>query len=115
MRCWNLIFGVFFGSQKCITSSSLAPCTTITRYYCRERKEAPTLRTGTVQRYSDLEGYGYIRPDDGGKELMVQSMHVVGVEALSEGQRVTYKVSSTKRGQAIASNVRVLDDRSSAS
>jgi cold shock protein len=73
------------------------------------------LRTGTVQRYSDLEGYGYIRPDDGGKELMVQRVHVVGVEALSEGQRVTYKVSSTKRRQAIASSVRILDDSSSAS
>ncbi len=72
------------------------------------------MRTGTVQRYSDLEGYGYIRPDDGGEELMVQRAHVVSVEALSEGQRVTYKVSSTKRGQAIASNVRVLYDRSAA-
>ena len=69
------------------------------------------MRTGTVQRYSDLDGYGYIRPDDGGKELMVQRVHLVGVEALSEGQRVTYKVFSTKRGQAIASKVRVLDDR----
>ncbi len=72
------------------------------------------MRTGTVQRFSDLAGYGYIRPDDGGKELMVQRVHVVGVEALSEGQRVAYNVSSTKRGQAIASNVRVLYDRSAA-
>lgn len=73
------------------------------------------MRTGTVQRYSDLKSYGYTRPDDGGKELIVQRMHVVEVEALSEGQRVTYKVSSTKRGQSIASSVRVLDDRSPAS
>jgi cold shock CspA family protein len=62
---------------------------------------------GTVKRFSELEDYGYIRPDDSTKEVIFHRASVVDIEPLREGQRVSYELLSTKHGQSIANNVRV--------
>jgi len=66
-----------------------------------------TQLAGTVKRFSELEDYGYIRPDDSTKEVIFHRASVVEFETLREGQSVSYELLSTKHGQSIASNVRV--------
>ena len=48
--------------------------------------------TGTVGRYFDQKGFGFIKPDEGEKDLFVHITEIKteGVQALTEGQRVSY-------------------------
>jgi CspA family cold shock protein len=56
--------------------------------------------TGTVKWFSDDKGFGFITPDEGGRDLFV---HFSGVEgdgyrSLSEGAKVTYDEESGEKG-----------------
>jgi CspA family cold shock protein len=67
------------------------------------------MATGTVKIFSDAKGYGFITPDDGGKELFVHHTAIVGegVRALAEGMKVSYDAQAGDRGPR-AVNVRPL-------
>ncbi len=62
-------------------------------------------KQGTVKWFSRVKGYGFLAPEDGGKEIFV---HFSGIEGegyrnLEEGQSVTYRVEETAKGpQAVA-------------
>jgi len=53
---------------------------------------------GTVARYDDERGFGFITPDDGGDDLFVHVSVVRGDETLEEGDRVRFKVRQSDRG-----------------
>lgn len=58
-------------------------------------------QTGTVKFYNGQKGYGFITPDDGGKDVFV---HVTAVEQsglhnLSEGSRISFDTEPDKRGK----------------
>jgi CspA family cold shock protein len=53
---------------------------------------------GTVARYDEERGFGFITPDDGGLDLFVHVSVVRGDEVLGEGDRVRYKVRQSDRG-----------------
>lgn len=66
------------------------------------------MATGTVKWFNAEKGYGFITPDDGGRDLFV---HYTGIEgtgyrALSEGQKVEYEATQGQKGPQ-ATNVRV--------
>ena len=62
---------------------------------------------GTVKWFNADKGYGFITPDDGGKDLFVHHSEIKGSGAqatLSDGQAVEYEVGQGKKGPC-ANNV----------
>lgn len=57
------------------------------------------MATGTVKWFNGQKGYGFIQPDDGGKDVFVHISAVQrsGLTALDEGQKVTYEMVTDKR------------------
>jgi CspA family cold shock protein len=65
--------------------------------------------TGTVKWFSDEKGFGFIAPDEGGKDLFVHhtGIRAGGFKSLAEGARVSYDSEESPRGPK-AVNVTVL-------
>ncbi|MGY0571649.1 MULTISPECIES: cold-shock protein [Bradyrhizobium] len=63
---------------------------------------------GTVKWFNPTKGYGFIQPDNGGKDVFVHISAVerAGLSTLSEGARVSYEEMSNK-GKMSAENLRV--------
>jgi CspA family cold shock protein len=55
---------------------------------------------GVVKWFSADKGYGFITPDDGGKDLFVHFNAIVGdgYRSLNEGQRVSYEAGEGPKG-----------------
>ena len=58
------------------------------------------MATGTVKWFSDAKGYGFITPDEGGKDLFVHHSNIeaTGFRTLSEGARVEYEAREGQKG-----------------
>jgi CspA family cold shock protein len=56
--------------------------------------------TGTVKWFSDEKGFGFITPDDSGKDLFVHHSAIVadGYRSLAEGARVSYEAEAGDKG-----------------
>lgn len=67
------------------------------------------MATGTVKFFNTQRGYGFIQPEDGGKDVFVHVTAVqrAGLDTLHEGQRVSYEVVM-ERGKSAAGNLRAL-------
>ena len=65
---------------------------------------------GTVKWFNAQKGYGFINPDDGGKDAFVHISAVerAGLSTLNEGQRVSYEVQPGKNGKSSAENIKVI-------
>ena len=68
------------------------------------------IKSGTIKWYNDEKRYGFIRPDEGGKDIFV---HRSGIKSkgplnLREGQKVTFEVVETPKGLK-AINVKLVD------
>jgi CspA family cold shock protein len=68
------------------------------------------MATGTVKWFNATKGYGFIRPEDGSADVFVHVTAVqrAGLQALDEGQRVSYEVVQD-RGKLAAANLAALD------
>lgn len=55
---------------------------------------------GTVKWFNSTKGFGFITPEDGGKDLFVHFSGIVGsnYRTLEEGDRVEYNVQDSDRG-----------------
>lgn len=57
--------------------------------------------TGTVKFFNGERGYGFIKPDDGGRDVFVHITAVerAGLKDLTEGQRISFEVEPDKKGK----------------
>ncbi|TMJ92878.1 MAG: cold-shock protein [Actinobacteria bacterium] len=60
------------------------------------------MATGTVKWFSDDKGYGFITPDEGGKDLFVHHRAIAGsgFKSLAEGAKVEFEASQGEKGPA---------------
>jgi len=67
------------------------------------------MATGTVKWFNLQKGFGFIQPDDQGKDVFVHVSAVerAGLGSLNEGQKVRYEVV-TERGKQAADHLSVV-------
>ena len=66
------------------------------------------MKTGTVKFYNSQKGYGFISPDDGGKDVFVHAtaLERAGLSGLVEGQKIGFDVETDRRsGKDAAANL----------
>ena len=69
------------------------------------------MATGTVKWFNSTKGFGFIQPDDGGKDVFVHISAVerAGMRNLIEGQKVSYEIESDRRtGKQSAGNLQAV-------
>ena len=72
-------------------------------------EEVLGLATGVVKWFSDEKGFGFITPDDGGKDAFVHFSGISGdgFRTLAEGAKVEYELGESPKGPQ-ATNVRII-------
>ena len=67
-------------------------------------KRAEKMTKGTVKFYNDQKGFGFIAPDDGGKDVFVHAtaLERAGMHGLREGQKVSFDTQEDRRTGKIA-------------
>ncbi len=66
---------------------------------------------GTVKFYNDQKGFGFIQPDNGGRDVFVHAtaLERAGVRGLREGQKVSFDTATDQRsGKLAVANLQVV-------
>ena len=66
------------------------------------------MATGPVKWFNTQKGFGFIQPENGGKDVFVHitALQAAGLRELNEGQRVSYEVQM-ERGKESAGNLKL--------
>ena len=65
---------------------------------------------GTVKWFNTTKGFGFIEPEDGGKDAFVHISAVerAGLRTLNEGQKVSYELQAGRDGKSAAENLSIV-------
>jgi cold shock protein len=82
----------------------------VTRFRARDFRSGSTetkelaMAKGTVKWFNDAKGFGFITPEDGGKDLFAHHTEIQmgGFKSLKEGQQVEFDVTQGQKGPAAA-------------
>lgn len=68
------------------------------------------MATGTVKFFNTTKGFGFIRPDDGSKDVFVHISAVErsGLGTLSENQKISFEVEKGRDGRLSAVNLKAI-------
>jgi CspA family cold shock protein len=80
--------------------SAEPPCVGPAAEQCGERS-FPMAQTGVVKFFNGERGYGFIKPDDGGRDVFVHitAVEQAGLKSLNEGQKISFDVEPDKKGK----------------
>jgi CspA family cold shock protein len=68
------------------------------------------MTNGTVKFYNSQKGFGFIQPDDGGKDVFVHAtaLERAGLHGLNEGQKVSFDTQEDRKtGKMAVANIQV--------
>jgi CspA family cold shock protein len=80
-------------------------------YQQSRQSKGQGMSTGTVKWFNSQKGFGFIQPDDGGKDVFVHISAVerAGMSNLNEGQKLSYELTQDKRsGKTSADQLRAV-------
>ena len=80
--------------------SAELPCVGPAAEQCAGR-EHPMAQTGVVKFFNAERGYGFIKPDDGARDVFVHitAVEQAGLKSLNEGQKISFDVEPDKKGK----------------
>ena len=67
------------------------------------------MANGTVKWFNSTKGFGFIEPEDGGKDVFVHISAVerAGLTGLADNQKVTFDVEAGRDGRTSATNIQL--------
>jgi cold shock protein len=77
------------------------PSVGLARWSSAGRGAFPMAQTGVVKFFNSERGYGFVKPDDGGRDVFVHitAVEAAGLKGLNEGQKISFDVEPDKKGK----------------